>query len=180
VKENQEKDKIGSKPDKNGKRGEAGKSLKQLQWRKGRKPTDQPLEENAEITDTIIESIPLLPIPVQDGNSQQEEINIVTKTDDVMPPSVENDNDDYDLLLGEADLFLSDDSIPPGLLDSECDFCKAFCLGFAAFTKGLGATVLIGLAAPTGAAAFEELYLAVLIGTIPDLLKTTVGAKLLL
>nr|GEV60609.1 hypothetical protein [Tanacetum cinerariifolium] len=31
VKENQEKDKIGSKPDKNRKRGEAGKSLKQLQ-----------------------------------------------------------------------------------------------------------------------------------------------------
>nr|GEW60248.1 retrovirus-related Pol polyprotein from transposon TNT 1-94 [Tanacetum cinerariifolium] len=32
VKENQEKDKIGSKPDKNGKRVEARKSLKQLQW----------------------------------------------------------------------------------------------------------------------------------------------------
>nr|GEZ97261.1 hypothetical protein [Tanacetum cinerariifolium] len=32
VKENQEKDKIGSKPDKNGKRVVAGKSLKQLQW----------------------------------------------------------------------------------------------------------------------------------------------------
>nr|GEU71020.1 hypothetical protein [Tanacetum cinerariifolium] len=32
VKENQEKDKIESKPDKNRKRGEAGKSLKQLQW----------------------------------------------------------------------------------------------------------------------------------------------------
>nr|GFB07315.1 hypothetical protein [Tanacetum cinerariifolium] len=31
VKENQENDKIGSKPDKNEKRGEAGKSLKQLQ-----------------------------------------------------------------------------------------------------------------------------------------------------
>nr|GEU38313.1 hypothetical protein [Tanacetum cinerariifolium] len=31
VKENQEKDKIGSKPDKNGKRGKAGKSQKQLQ-----------------------------------------------------------------------------------------------------------------------------------------------------
>nr|GFB07594.1 hypothetical protein [Tanacetum cinerariifolium] len=31
VKENQEKDKIGSKPNKNGKRVEAGKSLKQLQ-----------------------------------------------------------------------------------------------------------------------------------------------------
>nr|GEZ92144.1 hypothetical protein [Tanacetum cinerariifolium] len=32
VKENQEKDKIESKPDKNGKRGKAKKSLKQLQW----------------------------------------------------------------------------------------------------------------------------------------------------
>nr|GEZ00374.1 hypothetical protein [Tanacetum cinerariifolium] len=32
VKENQEKDKIRSKPDKNRKRVEAGKSLKQLQW----------------------------------------------------------------------------------------------------------------------------------------------------
>nr|GEU66516.1 hypothetical protein [Tanacetum cinerariifolium] len=37
VKENQEKDKIGSKPDKNGKRGEAEKSLKQLQWVKEEK-----------------------------------------------------------------------------------------------------------------------------------------------
>nr|GFB43451.1 hypothetical protein [Tanacetum cinerariifolium]GFD23137.1 hypothetical protein [Tanacetum cinerariifolium] len=38
VKENQEKDKIGSKLDKNGKRGEAGKSSKQLQWIKEEKP----------------------------------------------------------------------------------------------------------------------------------------------
>nr|GFB05551.1 hypothetical protein [Tanacetum cinerariifolium] len=53
---------------------------------------------NAEIADTIIESIPL-PTPVQDGNSQQEEIDIVTSSDDVLPPSVENDDDDYDLLL---------------------------------------------------------------------------------
>nr|GFB42766.1 hypothetical protein [Tanacetum cinerariifolium] len=67
----------------------------------------------AEIADTIIESIPL-PIPVQDGNSQQEEINIVT--DDVLPSSVENDDDDFDLLLGEADLFLvSDDLISLGI-----------------------------------------------------------------
>nr|GFD25586.1 hypothetical protein [Tanacetum cinerariifolium] len=44
-----------------------------------------PKELNAEIADTIIESIPLLPIPVQDGNSQQEEMDIVT--DDVLPPS---------------------------------------------------------------------------------------------
>nr|GFD36292.1 hypothetical protein [Tanacetum cinerariifolium] len=84
-------------------------------------------ELNAEIADTIIESIPLLPIPVQDGNSQQEEIDIVTETDDVLPPSVENDTDDYDLLLGEADLFLSDNSMPPGIEnvadDPEGDIC---------------------------------------------------------
>nr|GFA84502.1 hypothetical protein [Tanacetum cinerariifolium] len=48
---------------------------------------------NAEIADTIIESIPL-PIPVQDGNSQQEKIDIVTETDDVLPPSIENFADD--------------------------------------------------------------------------------------
>nr|GEX15104.1 retrovirus-related Pol polyprotein from transposon TNT 1-94 [Tanacetum cinerariifolium] len=66
-------------------------------------------ELNAEIADTIIESIPL-PIPVQDGNSQQEEIDIVTKTDDVFPPSDDND-DDYDPLLGEADLFHRPDVI---------------------------------------------------------------------
>nr|GFD37615.1 hypothetical protein [Tanacetum cinerariifolium] len=73
-----------------------------------------PEELNAEIADTIIESIPL-PIPVQDGNSQQEKIDIITETDDVLPPSVENDDDD--LLLGEADLFLFNDSIPPGIKD---------------------------------------------------------------
>nr|GFB65890.1 hypothetical protein [Tanacetum cinerariifolium] len=53
-----------------------------------------PEELNAEIADTIIESIPLLPIPVQDGNSQQEEIDIVTETDDVLPSSIENFADD--------------------------------------------------------------------------------------
>nr|GEY47497.1 hypothetical protein [Tanacetum cinerariifolium] len=55
-----------------------------------------------------------------DGNSKQEEIDIVTETDDVLPPSVEND-DDYDPLLGEADLFLSDNSIPPGIKNVAVD-----------------------------------------------------------
>nr|GEV91332.1 hypothetical protein [Tanacetum cinerariifolium] len=54
----------------------------------------QPPEElNTEIADTIIESIPSLPIPLWDGDSQREEIDIVTKTDDVLPLSVENDDD---------------------------------------------------------------------------------------
>nr|GFA75560.1 hypothetical protein [Tanacetum cinerariifolium] len=75
-----------------------------------------PEEFNAEIADTIFESIPSLPIPVQDGNSQREEIDIVTETDDVLPPSVENGDDSTnDPLLEEADLFLSDNSIPPGI-----------------------------------------------------------------
>nr|GFC21053.1 hypothetical protein [Tanacetum cinerariifolium] len=75
----------------------------------------RPLEElNAEIADTIVESIHTLPIPVQDGDSQREEIDIVTETDDVLPPSFENDDDSSnDPLLEEADLFLSDNSIPP-------------------------------------------------------------------
>nr|GEZ76239.1 hypothetical protein [Tanacetum cinerariifolium] len=51
---------------------------------------------------------------LQDGNSQQEEIDIVTETDDMLPPSVEND-DDNNFLLGEDDLFLFDNSIPPGI-----------------------------------------------------------------
>nr|GEW35816.1 retrovirus-related Pol polyprotein from transposon TNT 1-94 [Tanacetum cinerariifolium] len=42
VKENQEKDKIGSKPDKNRKRVEAGKSLKQLQTKSPDVPVPQP------------------------------------------------------------------------------------------------------------------------------------------
>nr|GEU82404.1 hypothetical protein [Tanacetum cinerariifolium] len=47
---------------------------------------------------TNVESIPSLPIPVQDNDSQQEEIDIITSTDDVLPPSVENDDSD-----GEVD-----------------------------------------------------------------------------
>nr|GFA75320.1 hypothetical protein [Tanacetum cinerariifolium] len=73
-----------------------------------------PKELNAEIADTILESIPSLHILVWDGDSQQEEIDIVTETDDVLPPSVEND-DDYDPLLEEVDLFLSNNSIPQGI-----------------------------------------------------------------
>nr|GFA50912.1 hypothetical protein [Tanacetum cinerariifolium] len=79
----------------------------------------QPPEElNAEIADTIIESIPLLPIPVQDGNSQQEEIDIVTEIDDVLPPSDDNDDD-----LSNDSLLEEDNSIPPGIenVDPEGD-----------------------------------------------------------
>nr|GFA21564.1 hypothetical protein [Tanacetum cinerariifolium] len=87
-----------------------------------------PEELNAEIADTIIESIPLLPIPVQDDNSQKVEIDIVTETDDVLLPSDDNDDDlSNDFLLGEADLFFFDNSIPSGIEnvadDPEGDIC---------------------------------------------------------
>nr|GEU37818.1 hypothetical protein [Tanacetum cinerariifolium] len=70
----------------------------------------------AEIADIIIESIPSLPIPVHDGDSHREEIDVVTKTDDVLPPSVKNNDDLFnDSLLEEVNLFLSDNSIPLGI-----------------------------------------------------------------
>nr|GFC46583.1 hypothetical protein [Tanacetum cinerariifolium] len=68
-----------------------------------------PEELNAEIADTIIESIPL-PIPIQDGNFQQEEINIVTETDDVLPLSIENFADDP-----EGDIQSEDMIFDPGI-----------------------------------------------------------------
>nr|GEZ83549.1 reverse transcriptase domain-containing protein [Tanacetum cinerariifolium] len=54
VKENQENDKIGSKLDKNKKRGKAGKSLKQLQWKKLRLPTLNNTKMVLELADRTI------------------------------------------------------------------------------------------------------------------------------
>nr|GEU67148.1 reverse transcriptase domain-containing protein [Tanacetum cinerariifolium] len=48
---------------------------------------------------TNVESLPSLPIPVQDNDSQREEIDIVINTDDVLPSGVENDDSD-----GEVDV----------------------------------------------------------------------------
>nr|GEY20659.1 hypothetical protein [Tanacetum cinerariifolium] len=70
-----------------------------------------PKELNAEIADSIIESLPSLPIPVQDGDFKMEEIDIVTNTDDVLPPSVENDDDSEEYIHFPEEL-LSDNPIP--------------------------------------------------------------------
>nr|GEV60593.1 hypothetical protein [Tanacetum cinerariifolium] len=51
-----------------------------------------PEELNAQIANTIVESIPSSLIPVQDNDSQREEIDIVTNTD-VLPPGFKNDDD---------------------------------------------------------------------------------------
>nr|GFA29293.1 hypothetical protein [Tanacetum cinerariifolium] len=71
-----------------------------------------PKELNAEFDDTIVESLTPSPIPIEDSDSQMEEIDLFLDTDDLMPPGFEND--DYDL---EGDIYfleelLSNDSLP--------------------------------------------------------------------
>nr|GEW47798.1 hypothetical protein [Tanacetum cinerariifolium] len=71
-----------------------------------------PEELNAEIADTILESLSSSPIPVEDSDSHMEEIDLFLATDDLMPPGIEND--DYVL---EGDIhfleeLLSNDPLP--------------------------------------------------------------------
>nr|GEY35602.1 hypothetical protein [Tanacetum cinerariifolium] len=71
-----------------------------------------PKELNAEIVDTILESLSPSPIPVEDNDSHMEEIDLFLATDDLMPPGIEND--DYDSK-GDINFFeelLSNDSLP--------------------------------------------------------------------
>nr|GFB84037.1 hypothetical protein [Tanacetum cinerariifolium] len=61
---------------------------------------------------TIVETLPTSPIPVEYSDSQREEINVFTGTDDLFPPGIKSD--DYDL---EGDIhfleeLLVNDSIP--------------------------------------------------------------------
>nr|GFA58979.1 reverse transcriptase domain-containing protein [Tanacetum cinerariifolium] len=45
---------------------------------------------------TNVESFSSLPIPIQESDPHQEEIDVVTVTDDVLPPTIENDSEDFD------------------------------------------------------------------------------------
>nr|GEX82436.1 hypothetical protein [Tanacetum cinerariifolium] len=49
-------------------------------------------------TNTNVESIPASLVPIQDNDSQREEIDMVTDTDELLPPGFENDDSD-----GEVD-----------------------------------------------------------------------------
>nr|GFB42912.1 hypothetical protein [Tanacetum cinerariifolium] len=74
--------------------------------------TINPFPRPMENVNTIVETLPSSPIPVQDSDSQREDIDIVTGMDALLPLSFEND--DYDLE-GEIDVFeelLVDNSIP--------------------------------------------------------------------
>nr|GEZ50962.1 hypothetical protein [Tanacetum cinerariifolium] len=72
---------------------------------------------------TNVESIPSSLIPIQDNDSQREKIDIITNTDDVLPPGVENDDDSE----GEIDAIQELLPLPPPKppdeeLDFEIDF----------------------------------------------------------
>nr|GFA56958.1 hypothetical protein [Tanacetum cinerariifolium] len=60
--------------------------------------TINPHPHTSTYANTNVESFSSLPIPIQESDPHQEEIDVVTKTDDVLPPSVENDDSD-----GEVD-----------------------------------------------------------------------------
>nr|GEW91638.1 hypothetical protein [Tanacetum cinerariifolium] len=68
---------------------------------------------------TNVESFSSLPIPIQESDSHQEEIDVVTITDDVLPPSVKND--DFD---GEVDV-VDDLRIDNSIRNSEHEYFES-------------------------------------------------------
>nr|GEV58619.1 hypothetical protein [Tanacetum cinerariifolium] len=59
--------------------------------------TINPRPHPSTYANTNVESFSSLPIPIQDSNPYQEEIDVVTVTNDVLPPSVENDDSDSEV-----------------------------------------------------------------------------------
>nr|GEY12919.1 hypothetical protein [Tanacetum cinerariifolium] len=68
---------------------------------------------------TNVESFSPLPIQIQDGDSHQEEIDVITVTDDVLPPGVEDDDSDEEV--DAVDVLRVDNSI----LNSEHEFSES-------------------------------------------------------
>nr|GEZ31733.1 hypothetical protein [Tanacetum cinerariifolium] len=66
-----------------------------------------------------VKSIPSSLIPIQDNDSQREEIDIVTSTDDVLPPGVENDDSD-----GKVDV-VDELRVDNSITNSEHEFFKS-------------------------------------------------------
>nr|GEZ84864.1 hypothetical protein [Tanacetum cinerariifolium] len=59
--------------------------------------TINPRPHPSTYANTNVESFSSLPIPIQKSDPYQEEIDVITSTDDVLPPSVENDDSDGDV-----------------------------------------------------------------------------------
>nr|GFB45522.1 hypothetical protein [Tanacetum cinerariifolium] len=84
--------------------------------------TINPRPHPSTYANTNIESFSSLPIPIQDSDPHQEEIDVVTSTDDVLPPGVKNDDSD-----GEFDAIVDLLPLPPPEPpDEEFDFEIAF------------------------------------------------------
>nr|GEY00160.1 hypothetical protein [Tanacetum cinerariifolium] len=80
--------------------------------------TPRPSKElNAEIADTILESLSPSPILVEDSDSHMEEINLFLATDDLMPPGIKYDDYNSEGDIHFLEEFLSDDPLP--LLENE-------------------------------------------------------------
>nr|GEW82370.1 putative ribonuclease H-like domain-containing protein [Tanacetum cinerariifolium] len=61
---------------------------------------------------TIVETLPTSPIPVEDSNSLKEEIDIFTDTNDLLPPGIESDDYDSEGDIHFLEKLLSNDSFP--------------------------------------------------------------------
>nr|GEV76968.1 hypothetical protein [Tanacetum cinerariifolium] len=61
---------------------------------------------------TIIETLPTSPIPIDDSDSLREEIDIFTGTDDLMPPCIQSDDYDSEGDIHFLETLLSNDYIP--------------------------------------------------------------------
>nr|GFA10731.1 hypothetical protein [Tanacetum cinerariifolium] len=60
----------------------------------------------------ILKSLSPSPIPVEDSDSHMEEIDLFLATDDLMPPSIENDDYDSEGDIHFLEELLSDDPLP--------------------------------------------------------------------
>nr|GEV14143.1 hypothetical protein [Tanacetum cinerariifolium] len=72
-------------------------------------PCPRPMENFH--ANTIVKTLPTSPIPVQDSDSQREEIDIFTSTDELLPPSIESGYDSEGKIYILEEL-LVDNSIP--------------------------------------------------------------------
>nr|GEU79837.1 hypothetical protein [Tanacetum cinerariifolium] len=69
-----------------------------------------PKELNAKIADTIVEFLSPTPIPIEDSDSQMEEIDLFLDTDGLMPPGIKNDDYDSERDIHFLKEFLSNDT----------------------------------------------------------------------
>nr|GEZ05496.1 reverse transcriptase domain-containing protein [Tanacetum cinerariifolium] len=72
--------------------------------------TINPRPHPSTYVNTNVESFSSLPIPIQESDPHQDEIDVVTSTDDVLPPSIENDDSDEEEVDAVGDLHV-DNSI---------------------------------------------------------------------